>query len=262
MLNATTPQDLGDDEGKHACVVRDPPSSGSLLQTFSTPFNWCDRRCDRCPLADECPVYHRERQRRWVHEARGEDPDSMAVALTDVEEEFARALALLRAIASEEGIDCDASPPMPISLDEVKLRRAGLHLTLVLHAALKAPRAEPQPVLPVAVADEAMMASATLAAKCARVGSYLAECHDDVWIADAVPNLLLMERLRAQLDDALASIETVLGAARLNAVRDARRDLDRILDPLLDSVHSTERRVLAELVARGAAPSPFSITEP
>ncbi len=241
----------------------DPQSSGSLLQTFSTPFNWCDRRCERCPLADECTVNRREQQRRWVHEARGEDPDSLAVALSDVKDELARALVMAREIAIEKGPDPDAPlPPMPISLDEVKLQRAGLELAVALRAALDAQHAGLATTLPAAIVDDAMTASATLGAKCARIVSYLAERHGDTWTADAVPNLLLMERLRVQLDDALTSIEAGLGALRLEEVRAAKRDLDRILDPLFASIHPGLRRLLEGLVARGAAPSPFSILEP
>jgi hypothetical protein len=224
--------------------------------------NWCDRRCGRCPLADDCAVNVREQQRRWVHEVRGENADSIAVVLSDVEEEPARALAMLSAIANEEGIDLDAPlPPSPISLHKVKLQRAGLELAAALHAALESHAAELHPAPSPAAIGEAMAASVTLSAKCARMGSYLAERTDDVWAMDAVPNLLLMEQLRARLDDALASLETALGGVRLGAVRSARCDLDRMLDPLLASIQPTARCLLAGLVMRGAAPSPFSVTE-
>jgi hypothetical protein len=186
----------------------------------------------------------------------------MAIAMSDVEDELARALALVLAAASEEGIDLDAPlPPLPISLDEVKLRRAGLELAIALHAALVSHRAELPLAVSAAAVSDARAAGATLTAKCARIAGYLAERDDDAWAADAVPNLLLMERLRAQLDDSLALIEATLGPGQLDALRAARRGLDRVLDPILQSIQPTERRVLAELVTRGAAPSPFSCVD-
>jgi hypothetical protein len=206
----------------HVSVASDPPSSRALAEGFSRPFNWCDRRCERCPLADECPVNRRELQRRWVHEARREDHDSMAVAVSDVEEELSRALALAREIASEEGIDLNAPlPPVPISLEAVKLRRAGLDLAIALHAALDLQGAELPPATSPAV-DDAFTASATLAAKCARIGGYLAERNDDTWTADAVPNLLLMERLRASCrTSAMCGPHVHAGKATLLALRRA-----------------------------------------
>ena len=81
----------------------------SLCEMFSTPFNWCDRRCERCLLADQCPLYLRDRQRRWVHEARGEDPDAMSVIMSDVEDELALELALGHP-PLEGDIVCNRSP--------------------------------------------------------------------------------------------------------------------------------------------------------
>src|SRR5687768_7286215 len=99
----------------------------SLRDVFSAPFNWCDRRCERCPLAGECPIQRRELQRRWVHEARGRDPDDPAVIAEDMQETLESTVRMVEEIAAEEGIDLTAPlPARPIVLDARRLERASV----------------------------------------------------------------------------------------------------------------------------------------
>jgi hypothetical protein len=69
------------------------PDSPTLLDVFSAPFNWCDRKCERCPVAPECPVHRRELQNRWVRTARGVNPDDLQVAIEDGVHEMSGLLA-------------------------------------------------------------------------------------------------------------------------------------------------------------------------
>jgi hypothetical protein len=67
----------------------------------------------------------------------------------------------------------------------------------------------------------------------------------EAWDADAIPNLLLIDRLRSELR---------AGAPDL----DALADLERIIEPLIAAA-DLPRALLEKLVQRGAAPSPFCV---
>jgi uncharacterized protein YuzE len=225
----------------------------SLGEIFSSPFNWCDRRCERCPLADACPVRRRERQRRWVHEGRGEDPDDPTTVVDDLADTMRSLMADLQRIANEEGIDLDAPlPSLAVSLDGRRLRDAGLALVTALKD------------LPnVDGGDELMNVATVVAMKCARVASYLElDRHTarNAWSADLVPNLLLLEHLRRHLRDAFSRLSTTDGAAPGRPWKKLD-DMERVLMPLISEIGAEPRRVLAALVGQNAAPSPFCLVE-
>ncbi len=211
--------------------------------TFTSPYNWCDGNCARCPLANECPVRKRELQRNWVHTARHEDPSDPLVILEDAEQDMLRGISALEEAAEEEGVDLDAPiPSEPISLAAARLYKAALAIVSGLA----------QPGDP-----EATQGITIFVQKAARISMFVSEGQraGDAWDADAVPNLFLLERLRAGLaprfenpsDDLRRAVET----------------FDRALAPLLASIDDEPRRELAALIAQNAAPSPFCVsTEP
>jgi hypothetical protein len=89
----------------------------TLREAFSAPYNWCDRRCERCPLAEDCPVHRKALQREWVHEARGSDPDDIRVILDDIAQIFERVIIEVTDFAKKEGIKWTSpSQPSPSSL--------------------------------------------------------------------------------------------------------------------------------------------------
>jgi hypothetical protein len=220
-------------------------NSHDLFEAFSAPFNWCDRVCERCPLANECPLWKREQQSRWVHAARGEDPDDLAVVMNDVVEIFEKLAKDLEASARERGIDLDAPlPPRPLVLDAARLRKAGQELVVAASES-----SEPNLV----------RCAMTLAMKAGRVAGYLEDAVNPAWDADAVPNLLLIDRLRADVAVGLANLgasRDQRSAAQQRAER-ALADLDAVLGPLIDSVGETPKALIAMLSAKGMAPSPF-----
>lgn len=230
-------------------------------ETFVAPFNWCDGRCERCPLSGECPLNRRIAQRRWVHTARGEDPDDIKVVLADAATDLAQILSNLREAAEEEGVDLDAPlPARPTSLDSVRLQRAATSLITTLNSGIRPPE-QPAPQVTGAI-EEVMAICLTLCRKSARIGGQLADERDESWAMDIVPNLLLVERLRARLDEVLAG----LGGGLLEedasaAVRGALATMDRILRPLIEGVDAEARASLEEMIAAGAAPSPFCVVE-
>jgi hypothetical protein len=225
----------------------------SLRDVFSAPFNWCDRRCERCPLEDTCPLARRERQLQWVHEARGEDPDDPAVIMVDASQMLGFTLRLVLEIAEEEGIDLNAPlPKRPAVLAAKRLEQAGM--TLVRNASELWKAAE------AAGCDcaELRFSATKLAAKAARIASYLEDPEDeDIWVADAAPNLLLIDRVKRQFADELARVSPDAGSGVVERVTRALAELERILDPLIRDFGDGARAMLAALEARGSAPSPF-----
>ena len=132
---------------------------------FSSPFNWCDRRCERCRLSPICAVAEKTK----------ELPSELAAAL---EASFRETLALLEQIAREEGIDLDAvSVPPPLVAARAK------RLTDILDSS-----------------DPTSLEGLIVRAKIARLEDRLNEPErDELYRSDTVPNLLLLERLIEQL---------------------------------------------------------------
>jgi hypothetical protein len=225
-----------------------------LAEGFGSPYNWCDRRCERCPIAEQCPLWQCETQSRWVAEARGEDPDDPEVAMRDTVAQLQRAYAEVMRIAEAEGIDLDAPlPKRPAVLDSIRLQRTASELAVRVHT------------MPVEQKHEELPKMATLITmKAARIACHLEEeaLPDEVWHGDVVPNLLLLQRVLQGFGQALAQLETELETEQdeiLAGVRNALGELDRIMQPLIARVGQTPKRILAALIARNAAPSPFCI---
>jgi hypothetical protein len=256
----------GDDETETPpMVVRylaEPPQDDVHSHTqadpyapFAKPHNWCDRRCERCPIQNACILRLRDLQRRWVHEARREDPDDPAVVRRDVQANLERVAELVRQAAADEDIDIDIHerpPNQPIVLDMVRLQRAGFALVGSLDGAF---REAPDD----ACVGEALSIAFKLACKCGRVSGYLGGDRNDIWLDDVVPNLLLIEHLFGRLDEVVAANERHFDHTALDATRAARRELARILAPLFADLPATARLHMTQLIERDLAPSPFSV---
>lgn len=146
---------------------------------------------------------------------------------------------MLEALAEREGISLDDLPPPPVPPIEARLLQAAGRA----HA--------------LALCDlELVRLGSLVAGKTARIASYLDEDGRDVWDMDAVPNLLLLERLLAEADDEVARRP----GHRVERARETRRQLEVLLAPLLGQVPESARRTLEVLVAAGLAPSPFLCT--
>lgn len=217
---------------------------------FSAPFNWCDRRCERCPLEAECPVRLRDRQQRFVHEARGEDPDDLGVVMGDMAESFAKVLAELRGEAEQQGIDPDAPlPEVPVVLSAVRLKKAGIALAKAI-----------APLVSLDTGDRLDALAVTVAMKTARVAGYLE--HEELGglrEGDAAANLMLLDRLRADLARAIERAGAIADDNTTASLKKALGELNSSLDPLLAAMGDGARRWLAALVERGVAPSPFCV---
>jgi hypothetical protein len=228
----------------------------SVREAFGAPFNWCDRRCERCPLEPECALPRRERQHRWVAQARGLDPDDPDVQWAAVSEDLERLLRMLESIAAEEGVDLNEPLPPRLSvLDAKRLERAAMNAVKCVVELSRSP----DPRLD-AVVSALRSSTMAVAGKVARIGHYLEEGgSQDSWEGDAVPNLFLLERYKRETRELFA------GAAELG--HDAApglaalSEIDRLLDPMIAEIGEGPRKLLAALQARNAAPSPFCTIE-
>lgn len=217
-----------------------------MAAAFNPPSEWCDRRCERCPLAEGCAVFIRDRGRRWAHEMRGVDPDDSDVLFDDMMSDLASTQAMLEDYAEEEGIDLDAPlPETPVVLEAVRLNAAAKTLAMVIGPA----QGDPLSGLVL-----------LLVGKVARIASFLEQRalvpEDEgpsIWDLDAAPNLFLLEHLRRELAGLLGM------RGRMDALA-ALAQLDQLLDPLTADVEQ-HRPAFEALVREGAAPSPFVVVE-
>ncbi len=85
---------------------------------FSEPHNWCDRQCERCPLASECEVPKRDLDARVTSEARGEEWDPLDSAVEDTCRD-------LDAFVERLDVDDDPAGAPPDLLGADRLRSAG-----------------------------------------------------------------------------------------------------------------------------------------
>jgi len=72
-----------------------------------TPFNFCDRWCERCPEAtrDRCKIYQEEMDEKLQYVADGKDPDDWEAVVKMIKKSFEKTKIYLENIANKEGID-------------------------------------------------------------------------------------------------------------------------------------------------------------
>jgi hypothetical protein len=217
----------------------DEPDERALMARLSTPYNWCDARCDRCPLAAGCPIVQRGAP-------AGADPD----------EERAAALATAHALAAREAaLQTVAASARPVPAVAVELRRLSRDYAMTVLAVRDSLTPEQ---LDSALGDlrtDAML----VAVKGSRVACHLSSAgsfDDEPALMDGVPNLLLLERIMTSIDARLAVLSSDRSAA--GEYRTARDELRRALQPLLRAVPARFRDEIQLRTLTGAAPSPFA----
>jgi hypothetical protein len=72
---------------------------------YRTPFNYCDRWCERCQLTDICRVFQDEQKSRKKWIKQGKDPDSWEYVFATVKESLEEAMRLMEKGAKKWGID-------------------------------------------------------------------------------------------------------------------------------------------------------------
>lgn len=202
----------------------DRVSMSSTLE-LAAPYNWCDRRCERCPLSESCPI--------------------PKLADRESEEILGDAVDLLQAICGERGVDPTALPPPPESMAARILGVAG-RAWAVAFAAF-------EPI----VAD-ALIRSVVVAGKIARIASEVDLGDDDLWACDTVANLVVVEQMLKTAGSDVDRVRSVLPAKALLRFDEADALLRALLAPLIDTISECDRAVFAALVAAGRAPSPLA----
>lgn len=85
-----------------------------------TPFNFCDRWCERCNLVDQCQVFQHAFSHHLEHMVRGEDPNNPAIILADIKKTFHYLVGTIKRDIEKQGLD---SRKVKIRLVKVGLNR-------------------------------------------------------------------------------------------------------------------------------------------
>ncbi len=215
---------------------------------FSSPFDWCDRRCERCPLTSRCAVFASSEQHRRNAAARGENPDDLVAAIHHVSHAFEGVTEMPQEDADDQGIYLVEPLPAPVvPIGPARVQRAARRLVA---AVCRETRARSDELL--------FLLVAILAMKCARICTPTLDGRvdddDELFEHDVAPNLLVIEAVRDEL--------RLLCSADWPGTFDAElRAFDRAFRPQRRRVGPETRRVMSELRARREAPSPFCTTD-
>ncbi|MBU4369250.1 hypothetical protein KKG58_00625 [Patescibacteria group bacterium] len=84
-----------------------------------TPFNFCDRWCERCNLVDQCQIFQHAFSHQLEHMVRGEDPNDSAVIMADMKKTFHYLVETIKKDIEKYGLDSRKL--------KVKIVKAGLN---------------------------------------------------------------------------------------------------------------------------------------
>ncbi len=214
---------------------------------FTDPYNWCDSRCERCVVEPRCKLSNRLKGRRWVHEMRGEDPDSPEAHVEDMMEDLESAQRMLEQMIEEEGIDLNAEMRKPntnpVSVPALRLQEASTRLIRAIGREGAPELSNPSVLLHMKLSNLACRVEHTRRDDPEEEAMQLAD--------GTAPMFFLVERLRADIDAAIV-------ADARPAVLAAVADIDRYLAMIAPSVEPY-RVELAERIANDEAPPPFIV---
>ncbi|MGE0867445.1 MAG: hypothetical protein AB7P03_02705 [Kofleriaceae bacterium] len=214
------------------------------------PFNWCDRRCARCPLADECVIAIDETEQRARHIAAGIDPDAAFVVEEDMIDKLDHGLELAIEAARQDGIDpAEALAQPPPAPPEVAMRRRELVMKLVeaIHHGCAAMASD--------AARTAIESSVILGMKVyALHDAQPPDVDSDFYLA---ANLMVVMRVEAELRSALNAIE--VPERQRDEIERLRNALCLVLAPLWAAVPSDVIEEIEAMSAAKRAPSPFCV---
>lgn len=231
------------------------PTNNTLASSLSDPSNWCDTRCERCPIAASCALGRRERAARLRALTPVPSPpsspapfaDEMDVFFEQLGNELDRITEALEAAAAAEGIDLAAPVTAPpVLLDTVRFEAAAFALMCAIDVCERTTRA-----------TELRRLSTLLAIKAARIACDLGGHHREFFECDVAPNLLLMERIVGELTVHMARLTLSAPDGSTAAPATALAEVDALLRPLIAAVPPETHALVDGLVRRGAAPSPF-----
>lgn len=214
-------------------------------ETTTKPWHWCDRRCERCPIAADCELYERSETNRAHLEAQGIDPTDPTAQI-----------AILELLAEEltTVVETAEEPPCPPP-DRERFSEAGMTYAEVVGRLCE--RASDT-----CLAEEAWLVATIVAAKTVRIGADLPPRPDGPCRQETVMNLLLIDELERQSAALILALYAERGPASIERFIEVRSRLRALLDPHLVRLEERDRRALSELKSKGRAPSPFCVTTP
>jgi hypothetical protein len=215
------------------------------------PWDWCDRRCERCPLALECAVNLRVEEQKREAARRGFDPDDPNVTMTMVMESFREAFVRL---AAESGTPEDDGEEELEAVRTSELYEAGLRYARAVEEVCSVVEGRD-----LALVDEARLIGMILVGKTARLIDRLPLRRDSFTRDDVVLTLMLISHLEKQAAALVMALGAEWKVSQLFGFRRARRELRRLLDVHLEGIRRSERDFVERMVAAGRAPSPFCI---
>jgi len=218
-------------------------STRAMDERSVRPWNWCDRRCERCPLSMECSVNVRVEQRKRDAIEQGLDPEDPNVVMGMVTESFLEAI---RSLAEE--LPDEPDEPVP-ELGANELYQAGLRYCRAVESLGRGD----------GLLSEARLVSMILMCKTARLADGLPLQRNAIAREDTVLTLLLIDRLEKQAAALVMAAGAEWTGGRMFGYRRARRELRGVLDMHLERIDRSERDFVDRMVARGRAPSPFCL---
>ncbi len=241
--------------------MRTPSLLEPTIPELSDPYNWCDRRCERCVLARECPAHMMSERDRRAEIAAGRDPDSLESICSQVERQLSAAVEMLEDECRERGIDPTMIQGWERNAPCEKLNEQATEYVIAFVDLIDMLRGDPRSQAALMVTpedlDEISGHGYLIAGKLGRLASYLSErgrLDGEVVVIDGAPNLLLVERLMSEVDERLQVRRL---PRRASAYVAARAAVMRLVQPLLAAIPTASHAQVARLVRLGRAPSPF-----
>ncbi len=234
-----------------------------MTLSFSAPFNWCDSRCNRCPLAGGCGIASWLEMTRKAREERGEALHDSHESMAEMLDGLSLAREKLERTFEEEGISLEelCEVPARISLDDTALGKAAMEHAMAVKELVH--ELSDDQWSPMAGAAAGAMGGAFLI--CAKVGRVTPlDIPEDgpgtaAWRMDTVPNLLLMERTLQEVTFAMDQLISAYLAIRPGRYLRARGTLILQFKGWLDTIGEQDRALFISLTEAGKAPSPFCV---
>jgi hypothetical protein len=227
------------------------------------PSDWCDSRCERCPMLGRCPIGQtvvRERPRRAGEDG---DPDDWRALIEELERSCEQSLELLAKVCEREGIDVAGlhlAQPEPAILEAAQRLGGELAASAKVFADFALAGGAPHDNEDLAVL---IAGAALVAVKTTRIAWESADAprprdqRPPSWAAI----LLLIEHTSQRVLDAASRLACFVLPAVWTRFDAVRREHEQLWRQWLAHVSEEARVAVAALVEAGHAPSPFCRTD-
>lgn len=225
---------LATDEPRDAQEDREMPKR----DPFATPSEWCDRFCERCPLAWECAACRDEQHHDFSAPRPPIAPADDIVRTAVVPFVSGRRGKRREVVHPERGSELrHRANALFGAVDQI----VGDHLTDE----------------GTTTADELFAAALSLVTSCWRIADAAERDLTGPRWRLFEPLLLLTEQIDERVGGLCQRLAAETDPVRVMWIEDMRQDLQALLRPFWQHVGRRPRAVLMSLIERGEAPSPF-----